>query len=291
MEKASGDDLGAFTGTLGERGALQGMLLFRDILAVATVSALAKDPEDLINHLGWVHDRESNGSHSLGANIQSHLSSVASSFQPRLNRRPREPMPTAMKTKSLQAQADALVRKLEQERSGRNLMLGKVVKTQATTPVVLNSAPELQIAFVELVVDIYARMGTPKGKRMTEWFRKGSVPSASAEVVCLLLRRRLPFSDADAGGMLEKMSKVSYLSLVEFNDQLAGAVVKHSAEHGLSPRLRKAAKRFADVLAVRHLPPAQAEYWKDEYGFPRAKDRKIATKIDHMLTAVSLWLF
>ncbi len=188
-----------------------------------------------------------------------------------------------MKSSPLRAQAEALVRKLEQERSGQTLMLGKVVKTQATTPVVLNSEPELQMAFVECVVDTYARLGTPKGKRMTEWFRNKSVPSASAEVLRLLLRRRLPFSDATLAGMLEKMSKVSFLSLVEFNEQLAGAVVKQSAAHGLSPRLRKAAKRFADVLAVRHLPPQQAEYWKDEYGFPRAKDRTIAAKIDHML--------
>jgi hypothetical protein len=71
--------------------------------------------------------------------------------------------------------------------------------------------------------------------------------------------------------------------LVEFNKQLARAVEKHAAEDGLSPRLRNAAAQFADALAIRHVAPAEAAYWKEEWGFPRAEDRKIAAGIDQML--------
>src|SRR5687768_7197825 len=141
-----------------------------------------------------------------------------------------------MRTLPLAAQAKTLIQKLEKECAGQSLMLGKVVKTSQTAPVILNSAPELQVAVVQYVVDTYAKLGTPKGKKVTEWFRKKSVPTAGAEVVRLLLVRPLPFTDDILAGMLENMARVSYLSLVEFNQQLARAVVKYSEEKRLSSR-------------------------------------------------------
>jgi len=188
-----------------------------------------------------------------------------------------------MKTNLLKAQAIALVFQLEQERSGQTLMMFKVVKTFKTTPVILSSPPELQMAVVETVVEAYAVLGTPRGKKPTEWFRKKGIPSAGAEITRVLLGRPLPFTDDFLAGMLEKLSRVSYLSLVEFNEQLARAFGKFAAKSGISPRLRKAAKQFADALAVRNKPAAQVKFWKEECGFPRAKDRKIVAELDRVL--------
>jgi hypothetical protein len=188
-----------------------------------------------------------------------------------------------MKTSSLKTQAQNLVQTLERESGGQSLLLGKVVKTLKTTAVILNSAPELQVAVVQNVIETYAKLGTPKGRKVTEWFRKKSVPTAAAEVVRLLLGRRLPFTDGALAGMMEKMARVSYLSLVEFNKQLSQAAVKFAKDNGLSPRLRKAARQFADALAIRHVSAAEAAYWKEECGFPRAEDRKVAAILDELL--------
>jgi len=188
-----------------------------------------------------------------------------------------------MKSSPLRSQAIVLMQNLEQERAGQTLMLGKVVKTLPTASIILSSSPELQAEFVQCVVDTLAKLGTPKGKKMTEWFRKKNVPSASQEVVRLLLRRSLPLTETSLAEMLNKLSCVSYLSLAGINEHLARALASHVKAHGASPGLRKAAKRFADVLAVRHLSPTEAAYWKDEHGFPRACDRKIAASIDQTL--------
>lgn len=188
-----------------------------------------------------------------------------------------------MKSNPLKSQAKALVQKLEQERAGRTLMMNQVVKTQSTTPIVMASEPALQAAIVEYVVETYAKFGTPKGKKIKEWFRDNAVPTAGANVVRLLLRRQLPFTDAMFAGMFEKLSRTSFLSLVEFNEQLAGAFQKHAAKNAISARLRKAAASYADAISLRRLTKAEAFYWKDEWGFPSAEDKRVAARIDKAL--------
>jgi hypothetical protein len=189
-----------------------------------------------------------------------------------------------MEKNPLTSQAEALSRKLERERAGRNLMLGKVVKTQNTTQVILKADPELQAAFVERVVGVHAKLGTPKGKKITEWFRGNAVPYASAEVVRLLLRRELPFTDPALAGMFERLSRLTFLSLVCFNEQLAQAFEKYAKKNALSAALRKAVARYADAIAIRRLPQGKAKFWKEEWGFPRAVDRKIAGRLDRILS-------
>jgi hypothetical protein len=189
-----------------------------------------------------------------------------------------------MKTNPLKTKAAALVNQLEKQRAGQTLMLYKVVKTQQATPAILTAEPELKAAFVEHVVDLFARLGTPKGKKAKEWFRSNHVPNASAEIVRLLLRRELPLSDATLADLLEKLSGISFLSAVQFRDQLAQYLEKFSKKNTLSPRLRKCAGRYADVEAFRHVKPAEAKFWKEEWGLPRAADLKVAARIDKVLS-------
>ena len=180
---------------------------------------------------------------------------------------------------AVQKTPDELLKALEAERGGRTLSLGVVTKGMNATQAVMAADPPTQVAFVRHVVGIYAKLGKAKG----EWFRKSSVPSAGAEAVRLLLRRKLPFTDDILAEMLEQMAKVNYLSLVEYNDQLAMALEKHAAAGSISPRLRRAAKTFADVLAVRHVSAAEANKWRENWGFPRATDRKTADRIYKVL--------
>jgi hypothetical protein len=187
--------------------------------------------------------------------------------------------PTAGPT--VQKTPDELLKALEAERGGRTLSLGVVTKGMNATQAVMAADPQTQVAFVRHVVGIYAKLGKAKG----EWFRKSSVPSAGAEAVRLLLRRKLPFTQDMLAEMFEQMARVNYLSLVEFNEQLAMALEKHAAAESLSPRLKRAAKSFADVLVVRHVSAAKANYWREEWGFPRATDRKTAARIDKVLAS------
>src|SRR5688572_3972768 len=108
---------------------------------------------------------------------------------------------------------------LEAERAGRTIRLGVVTKGMNATQAVMAADPHVQVEFVRHVVGIYAKLGKAKG----EWFRKPGVPSAAAEAVRLLLRRKLPFTDDMLAEMFEQMSRVNYLSLVEFREQLAMA--------------------------------------------------------------------
>ena len=188
-----------------------------------------------------------------------------------------------MKKNPLKLKAESLVRQLEQERAGRNLMFGKVVRTQNTAPIVLGAEPELQAAFVECVVEIYAKLGTPKGKKVTEWFRGNASPAASAEIVRLLLRRGLPFTDAMLAGMFKKLSQISFLGALPFREQLALGLEKFARKNVPSAELRQQAKRYADVVGVRHLPQAEVKFWREEWGLPGATDRKTAARIDQLL--------
>jgi hypothetical protein len=181
-----------------------------------------------------------------------------------------------------ESEARKLVEALEKERGGRTLSLGKVTKAMGAMQQLQSADPQVQAAFVRHIVATYARLGTPKGKSRPEWFRGKAVPSAGAEAVRLLLRKKLPFTDEMLAEMFQQMSGVSYLSLVEFNDALARALEQRAKVGPLSPPLRKAAARFADVLAVRHVPKAEAKHWRDEWGFPRAEDRKVAARIDRL---------
>lgn len=188
-----------------------------------------------------------------------------------------------MKINPLKANAAALVQQLEQQRGGQTLMLYKVVKTQAATPAILDAAPALQVAFVEHVIDVYAKLGTPKGGRITEWFRKNNVPTASAEIVRLLLRRELPFTDTMLCAMFKKLSRTSFLSLVQFREQMALALEKFAKKNSLSTELRKQAGQYADALAFRNVSAAKAKYWKEEWSFPSAANEKLVARIDKLL--------
>jgi hypothetical protein len=175
--------------------------------------------------------------------------------------------------------AQDLLREVERERAGQTLRLGVVIKGMKATKDVLAADLQVQVEFVRHVVGVYAKLGKAKG----EWFRKPAVPSGGAEVVRLLLRRKLPLTDETLAEMFEQMSGVSYLPLVEFNEQLAMALEKRADGEALSPRLRKAAKAFADVLAVRHVSAAEAKRWREEWNFPRSDDLKTVVRIDKVL--------
>ena len=161
-------------------------------------------------------------------------------------------------------------------------MLYRVVKTLNTTTVILNAAPELQAAFVAEVVEIYCKLGTPK-RRIREWFRDNSVPNASAEIVRLLLRRQLPFTDDDLSGMFEKLSGISFLGFVEFREQMAQALQKYARNNDISRRLRKAAANYGDVLVIKRVSRKEAALYKDEYGFPSSTDLKTTARINEIL--------
>ena len=177
--------------------------------------------------------------------------------------------------------AEDLLRDVEAERAGRTLQLGVFVRGMSATKDVMAADPQVQVEFVRHVVDVYAKLGAAKG----EWFRKPAVPSGGAEVVRLLLRRKLPFTNDVLAELFERMTRVNYLSLVQFNEQLAMALEKRAGANGqdVSPRLRTAAEAFADVLAVRHVPAAEARRWREEWNFPSPTDRKTVARIDKAL--------
>jgi hypothetical protein len=183
----------------------------------------------------------------------------------------------------LEKKATQLVTQLEKERMGKTLMLGKVVKDLPTAKVILAADPELQVAVVHHVVRIYGQLGRSTAKYPDEWFRKPNVPNAGAEMVRLLTRKQLPFTDEMLAEMFGQLAGINYLSLVEFLDQLVGHVQKRAAKQPLTPMVCKALKHFDDVLMGKQLSPAEARYWKEEFGFPRALDRKISKRIETIL--------
>ena len=113
------------------------------------------------------------------------------------------------------ARAKELVAAVEAKRAGRTIYLGKLVKTIPTTDEILAADPRLQAAFVQQVVETYTELGAKHYKGDTQWFHKDNVPSGCAEVVRLLLRRRLPFTDETLAEIFEQLAGIHYLSVVE----------------------------------------------------------------------------
>ncbi len=179
----------------------------------------------------------------------------------------------------LQIQAAALLDKLTQER-GKDI-LAIPVKERPTTKALLAAPPELQVAFVRHVVAIFAKIGARTKKKPVAfaWFHGKNVPTAGEEVARLMLRRRLPFTDEIIAEILEQIAGMDFITFAPIMDQLVRELEKRAAEGPLSSRIRKAAGQVADGLLVKDWPAADAENW----GLPRAADRKLAARLQSLL--------
>ena len=180
----------------------------------------------------------------------------------------------------LQNQAAALLEKLQKER-GKDV-LGKPVKERPTTKTLLAAPPDLQVAFVRHVVALFAEIGA-RGKKpggSNEWYRGKNVPTSGEEVAKMMMRRRLPFTDDMVAEILEQIASMDFITFAPVMDQRVRELEKRAAEGALSPRIRKAASRVADGLLVKDWPPEVAE----DGGFPTAGDRKLAGRIQDVLT-------
>jgi hypothetical protein len=178
-------------------------------------------------------------------------------------------------------QAQAWLKQLEIERGNKTLSMGKLVKTLPTTATVLAADPEQQSAFVRHVVEVFGKLGARKKKipSGSAWFHKNNVPLASEEVARLLLRRRLPLTDDALAEMLEQIAGMDFVTFGPGVEQLIGLLEKRAAEGPILKRLQKAASRVADGLLVKDWREEDA----DEWGLPRAADRKLAGRIERLL--------
>jgi hypothetical protein len=189
----------------------------------------------------------------------------------------------------LQAQAAALLDKLQKERGkDKNAplslpaFLARSVKERPTTKTLLSAPPELQAAFVRHVVLVYAKLGA-RGKKAYgshEWFRKDNLPTAGEEVAKLIMRRRMPFTDDMIAEMLEQIAAMDFITFAPLTNQLVPELEKRADEAPLPARIRTAAKLVADGLLVKDWPAEVAE----DNGFPQAADRKLAGRIQNVLT-------
>jgi hypothetical protein len=179
----------------------------------------------------------------------------------------------------LQSQAAGLLKKLIAER-GKDV-LAKPIKQRPTAKALLAAEPELQMAYVCEVVRVFGKLGARKAKRPTDWawFHEEGVPRGGRELAKMLMRRRLPFGEEMLAEMLEQIAGMDFVTFAPVVEQLVRELEKRAAEAPLSPRIRKAAAGVADGLLVKDWPQADAENW----GLPRATDRKLAGRIERLL--------
>ena len=95
----------------------------------------------------------------------------------------------------------------------------------------------------------------------------------------MIMRRRLPFTDEMMAEMLEQISGMDFITFAPVMDQLVRELEKRAGEGPLPPRIRNAAGLIADGLLVKDWPRADAQNW----GLPRAADRKLAGRIQNVL--------
>jgi hypothetical protein len=189
-----------------------------------------------------------------------------------------------MKDNTIKAQAKDLLSKLEKERADQGI-LGKDLKEYKTTEAVLSAAPEVQVAVVEQVVDVFSALGAETAPNAHYWWGTLEHPWTSAKLAELLLRKRLPCTDAALAAMLENLAGIGLLttSVVPCLERLVVEVENRAAEGELSPRLRKAVRRIGDELSGEKLSRAAERLWKQEEHAPVALDRKLAGRIERML--------
>jgi hypothetical protein len=140
----------------------------------------------------------------------------------------------------------------------------------------------VRIAFVRHVVETFGKLGARKQEipAAIAWFHGKGVPEAAERVAQLILRRRLPFSDDILAEMLEQIAGMEFITFAPVLDQLVKELEKRASAGPLTNRIREAAVRIADGLLVKHWPEAAARNW----GLPRAADRKLASRIECLLT-------
>lgn len=178
------------------------------------------------------------------------------------------------------AEALKLVELIEKQRRSAGAS-GAYAKDLPATATVLAAAPELRAAFVECVVAHFAKLGARQAKAPESkgWFHERNVPACAGEVAQLVLRRRLPFTDEAIAEMLEQIAGMDFITFAPAVDGLIRELEKRAAEGPLTARTCNAARLVADGLLVTHWPPADAENW----GLPRAADRKLVLRIERLL--------
>lgn len=189
--------------------------------------------------------------------------------------------PNAATTQHAETQAAALFKNLEKERGTDTLSLGKAVKGYSTRATLMAADPAVQVAFVRHVVATIAKLGKTKGKIPTgsAWFHDLKVPYGAEEVARQLMRRRLPFSDAMLAEMIEQIGQMDFITFAPVLDPLVRELEKRAAEGALSPKVRKHLPHVMNGLLVKGWTLED----KEEWGLPRAIDRKLAARIQNLL--------
>ena len=131
------------------------------------------------------------------------------------------------------------------------------------------------------MVATIATLGKSTGKIPTfpAWFHDLRVPSGAAEVARQLKRRRLPFTEADLAQMLEQIGQMDFVTFAAVLEPLVRELEKRAAESALSPKLRSLLKRILNGLLVNDWP----EHARQNWGLPRAADRKLAARIEALI--------
>jgi hypothetical protein len=180
-----------------------------------------------------------------------------------------------------ETEAANLFQKLEQERGTDTISLGKAVKGYSARGAIVAAEPAVQVAFVRQVVATIARLGKSTGKipMIRAWFHNPKVPWGAEEVARQLMRRRLPFMDAMLAEMVEQIGKMDFISAAPVLEPLVRELEKRAAEGALSPKVRRLLPRVVDRLLVKGWTEEEKENW----GFPRAVDRKLAARIQSLI--------
>jgi hypothetical protein len=183
-------------------------------------------------------------------------------------------------------QAEALLRKVEKERKGQTLSLRQLMKTSPAAKAIFDGDPRLRVAVVESVVDTFSKLGEEKGPKANYWWGDSKLPWGSAEIADMVLAKDLPFTDQQLVQMLGKLTKIGLLTsaVVPCVEKLVRQVERRAAEDELSPALKKKLERFGSALSGRKLSKAAARIWKEEEHTPVALDRKIAGRIDRLVS-------
>jgi hypothetical protein len=170
---------------------------------------------------------------------------------------------------------------LEQERGTDTISLGKAVEGYSARAAIVAAGPAVQVAFVRQVVATFARLGKSKGKipEVSAWFHSLKVPYGAEEVARQLMRRRLLFMDAMLAEMVEQIGQMDFITFAPVLEPLVRELEKRAAEGVLSPKIRKVLPRVMNGLLVKGWSEDQKENW----GRPRAVDRKLAGRIDSLL--------
>jgi len=119
---------------------------------------------------------------------------------------------------------------------------------------------------------------TLAGHRKAESIRKFAVlPYMHFSLSRCLDSQRLPFMDAMPGEKVEQIGQMDFITFAPVLEPLVRELGKRAAERELSPKLRELLPRVMNGLLVKGW--TENENW----GFPRAIDRKLAARIESLL--------